>query len=335
MKRKIAVIKSGYTDCYLKYLAKICQQNGVHIGVFQNSENYMDFIDEFDYVLVDTICLPYCCRVFHGHSIIERTNRFSSLLYRLIYYIGHLRRIVKTQSEYSTIPKFIAVSGEIKKDLVKNYNIKPENVVVAHAGFFKNKNNDLKPVPKFDYDKVFTVAMDARGFVSKGGYIMLNALLIVKRLYPQIKIKANIIYPKYRKNYMLNTFVKIFKLEENVKFFDLQEDMDKFYGQADCFVCASHLEAFGRVVTEAMYNKIPVIIGSNVGAVDIVQDGVNGFVYEYFDKNRAYNLAQKIKQVWENYNTLDSVVEKAYQDCAKITWRNFAHQLFNGLYGRE
>lgn len=333
MKRKIAVIKSGFTSVYLEYLLRVCHENNVQIMVFENSENYMDFIEEFDYVLVENICLPYCCRVFHAHSIREKVNRVSSFLYRVIFYLGHLKRIIKTKREYTSMPKLIVVSQEVKKDLVRNYGISPEKIIVAHAGFIKNKNNDLKPAPKFDYGDVFTVAMNAKGFVSKGGYVLLNALRIFKKLYPQIKIKANIIYPNYRKNFMVRLFVRVFGLQGNVEFFDLQQDMDKFYEQANCFICASHLEAFGRVVTEAMYNKIPVIIGSNIGAVDIVKDGVNGFVYEYFDKNRAYNLAQKIKQVWENYNSLDAVIENAYKDCQNITWENFVRQIFEGLYG--
>lgn len=332
MKKKIAVIKSGYTGCYLDYLAQICKENNVEIEVVENSDNYMDLVREFDYVVADTIRLPYCCCIFHGHSLIERTKRISSFIYRTIFYFGHLKKILKSKRENISMPKLVAVSGEIKRDLVKNYGIAPENVIIAYAGFYKNKNNDFKPVQKFDYENIFTIAMDARGFVSKGGYVMLNALRILKKLSPQIKIKANIIYPKHHKSFVLKSVVRILGLQENVEFFGLQEDMDKFYAQADCLVCASHLEAFGRVVTEAMYNKIPVIIGSNVGAVDIVKDGVNGFVYEYFDKNRAYNLALKIKQVLENYNSLDEIIVQAYQDCKNITWENFARQLFDGLY---
>ena len=107
--------------------------------------------------------------------------------------------------------------------------------------------------------------------------------------------------------------------------------MYEFYSKCHCFVCPSLLEAFGRVVTEAMYSKKPVIIGSNIGATDIIQDGINGFIFEA-DKNRELNLAKKIKEVYDKYETLEPLINKAYEDCLKYTWENFAQKVFEGLY---
>ena len=74
-------------------------------------------------------------------------------------------------------------------------------------------------------------------------------------------------------------------------------------------------------------------MGSNVGASEIVKDGVNAFVYNA-DKKRAYNLAQKIKEVYDRYNDLDELIENAYELSKTFTWENFAKQIFEGLYGK-
>ncbi len=61
---------------------------------------------------------------------------------------------------------------------------------------------------------------------------------------------------------------------------------------ADCFVHIATREGFGLVVTEAMWQGVPVI-GSNVGGIaKQVKNGVNGFLirpYEYKDIARAMN----------------------------------------------
>jgi UDP-glucose:(heptosyl)LPS alpha-1,3-glucosyltransferase len=40
----------------------------------------------------------------------------------------------------------------------------------------------------------------------------------------------------------------------------------------------SRFDTFGMVVLEAMAARLPVILSANVGAKDLVEEGVNGFV---------------------------------------------------------
>jgi glycosyltransferase involved in cell wall biosynthesis len=57
-----------------------------------------------------------------------------------------------------------------------------------------------------------------------------------------------------------------------------QNQLIKRYHQASVFVLASLADGFGMVVTQAMACGLPVIVSENVGAADLIQDGVNGFV---------------------------------------------------------
>ena len=121
------------------------------------------------------------------------------------------------------------------------------------------------------------------------------------------------------------------------KYVDLipyQKDINKFYKTLDCLVCASNYEAFGRIVTEGMLCNVPVIVGSNVGAADIIKDGENGFIFDA--KDPAKNLAQKIEEVIKisakQDNTLESITGKALQTAKQLSWANFAKSIFYGLY---
>lgn len=69
-------------------------------------------------------------------------------------------------------------------------------------------------------------------------------------------------------------------LSERVRFIKPvpQFKLSEFYHQSSVFVLASVEDGFGMVVAQAMACGLPVIVTENVGARDLVRDGVNGFV---------------------------------------------------------
>jgi glycosyltransferase involved in cell wall biosynthesis len=75
---------------------------------------------------------------------------------------------------------------------------------------------------------------------------------------------------------------------------DLPE-MPRFYGLADLFVLPSYEEVWGLVINEAMACGLPVITTHRVGAsVDLVREGVNGYVVEDGDVVQLYEAMRKI-----------------------------------------
>lgn len=57
-----------------------------------------------------------------------------------------------------------------------------------------------------------------------------------------------------------------------------QAKLHEFYNQSSVFVLASVADGFGMVVAQAMACGLPVIVTENVGAKDLIEEGVNGFV---------------------------------------------------------
>lgn len=57
-----------------------------------------------------------------------------------------------------------------------------------------------------------------------------------------------------------------------------QEGVEEFYLASDLLIMLSKFDTFGMVVLEAMAARLPVILSANVGAKDLVEEGVNGFV---------------------------------------------------------
>lgn len=56
------------------------------------------------------------------------------------------------------------------------------------------------------------------------------------------------------------------------------EGLERYYRASDCFMMLSSFDTFGMVVLEAMASSLPVVVSSGVGAKDLVEEGVNGFV---------------------------------------------------------
>ena len=54
--------------------------------------------------------------------------------------------------------------------------------------------------------------------------------------------------------------------------------LERYYRAADAFIMLSRFDTFGMVVLEAMAAGLPAIVSPKVGAKDLVDEGVNGFI---------------------------------------------------------
>jgi glycosyltransferase involved in cell wall biosynthesis len=76
-----------------------------------------------------------------------------------------------------------------------------------------------------------------------------------------------------------------------------QSELPAFYDLCDVFALPSRFEPWGLVVNEAMNAGRPVIVSDRVGAApDLVENGVNGFVYPTGDVDA---LASRLRQILE------------------------------------
>ncbi len=76
-----------------------------------------------------------------------------------------------------------------------------------------------------------------------------------------------------------------------------QTRLSELYGQGSVFVLPSVADGFGMVVPQAMACGLPVIVTENVGAADIVSEGVDGFIVPIRDVEA---LSQKLSLLYEN-----------------------------------
>ena len=96
-----------------------------------------------------------------------------------------------------------------------------------------------------------------------------------------------------------------------------KEHLIRHYLAGDMYIMLSAFDTFGMVVLEAMAAGLPVIISANVGAKDVVHQGVNGFIIE--NPSDGDDIAAKIKCLMDK-NTRTDMSRAALATAAQNTW---------------
>jgi glycosyltransferase involved in cell wall biosynthesis len=95
----------------------------------------------------------------------------------------------------------------------------------------------------------------------------------------------------------LNTQISNLNLQNHVLLpgFKQYADLPVYYALADAFIHASTTEQWGLVVNEAMSSGLPVIVSNRCGcALDLVQEGKNGFTFDPYNVGYLAQLMAKI-----------------------------------------
>lgn len=100
------------------------------------------------------------------------------------------------------------------------------------------------------------------------------------------------------------------------------EAMEEFYLAADFYAMLSAFDTFGMTVLEAMAAALPVLVTPNVGARDLVQDGVSGYIVDresidavsrgmlmLLDPDRRAALGTNARQVAQHH-TWDAMAQR-------------------------
>lgn len=94
---------------------------------------------------------------------------------------------------------------------------------------------------------------------------------------------------------------------DKVEYIGTVKDMRELRKKVDVELVCSVAEAFGRVTVEAMLGGIPVIGSNTGGTMELIRDGINGFLYE---KGNAEDLADKMVYFINNPKKLKEFGEK-------------------------
>jgi UDP-glucose:(heptosyl)LPS alpha-1,3-glucosyltransferase len=229
------------------------------------------------------------------------------------------------------VPTVLPVSSLVKNELQKSYPIAESHLEVIHPGV------SLK---RFSHKDTFGFRQEIRArhgigkedlvilFVGMNFEIKRLGLLIegLSQLSPADGRKSDVklVVIGKGKEAFYRAMVREYGVEDSVIFGGVTGEVEKYYLASDIFVMPSVYDTFGMVVLEAMAAGLPVIITPTVGARDLVDDGVEGFVLG--DPPTAAELAQKIDFLSNSNNRL-RMGQCARERALKHSWDRVADRV--------
>lgn len=231
----------------------------------------------------------------------------------------------------------IALNNTMAKALKEKAGIRRGKMVVIPNGvdteYFKPEIKDNEILGKYGLKSMEYVLFVGRVTYIKGVHILLRAW---KEILNHVKgIKLAIVGPlsgsftgeeisSYAKA-MMEYSRKM--LQDSVVFTGSvnREELRILYSNACCLVLPSLAEAFPMVLIEAMASGTPVIGSRAGGIIDIIEDGVNGFLFE---KGDWEELAEKIRLLIEVKYIRNEMAKKARTIAVdRYSWDKVAEKL--------
>jgi UDP-glucose:(heptosyl)LPS alpha-1,3-glucosyltransferase len=227
---------------------------------------------------------------------------------------------------------FHAVSGLTKEKFLQEYpHIDPQRIRVIHPGIdplrFQNYDRQLcrnEARNQFNlHEKDKIVLFASMNFDIRGLDHLIRGMAKLKNLRSGDDVKLLVAGKGDRKKY--SALARDLGLGKNVIFAGVadRETLDKIYLASDIFSILSEFDTFSMTTLEAMAASLPVMISGNVGAKDLIEEGLNGFVVR--DASDAGEVADRISRMLDD-PVRERMAEEARRTAEKHSWNEVVRQ---------
>lgn len=178
----------------------------------------------------------------------------------------------------------------------------------------------------------FTIGIVGRLQTWKGFHVVIAAVQILKEqgLLVQAVLVGGVHSREPDYPSTIQAQVADQNLSDRIFFYGEQSDPKPYFESMDIFIHASNHEPFGLVIVEAMATGIPVIATDSGGPLDIIEPGVDGFLYPFGD---AASLAKHIQHFITNPHLIDVMGTAARTKAKTFSAENYAIGVANALRG--
>ena len=169
-----------------------------------------------------------------------------------------------------------AISSSVEQFLVSEYRYPPERVTCLPLGW------EGRPRPRTADDDRPTIVCVARLRREKGHAILLDAFASVRRAVPQARL---LLVGDGELREEIVARVEHLGLAGSVEITGPVEEVWPYLAQGHVFALASHSEAYGIAVAEAMAAGLPVVASAVGGIPELVAEGVTGELFPVGDRD--------------------------------------------------
>lgn len=167
-------------------------------------------------------------------------------------------------------------------------------------------------------------------------FIVLSVGELNKNKNQQVIIKALSVLKEKNIHYMLcgkgdqlenlRTLSKKLGLEKNVHFLGYRKNVVEICSQADAFVMPSHREGLPVASLEAMYSGLPLVTSNIRGLVDVMENGVSGYLC---DPDDVQAFAKGIKKLRGNEELRKRMAERNEKTVVPFCVENTKQEVLN------
>ncbi|NTU47135.1 glycosyltransferase family 4 protein [Candidatus Roizmanbacteria bacterium] len=238
-----------------------------------------------------------------------------------------------TKKSVEKAAKIIAVSKTTKKDMMKQYGLKDEQVAVIYNGFEKNA-----PKQPIDHALLKHYELTEKQYIFYVGTLqprknittLIKAFAKFRATHPETKLVLT-----GKKGWLYD---QIFQeaasegLQNSVVFTGYlgDEELVTLYKHAFCFVLPSLYEGFGIPILEAMAQDCPVLTSFTSSLPEI-----GGEACLYFDPKSDIDLLDKLNLLSENKELRKDLIQKGKNRIKDFSWETCAKETLDTLISAE
>lgn len=295
--------KSYFWNFYIQCKLLFCNYD---LDIIHSPENAIFFMKLKDVKKVVTI---------HDSMYLfpESTTLISKLRYKFI-----MPRVIHTSD------KIIAVSYNIKKDLITSFGVNESKIEVIYEA----AHEKFKPLPKNEINFIKKKYNLKFPFILYVGLITMHKnISTLIHAYSKLKCrglrhKLVIVGPKGWKSNGIYKLVKELNLQNDIIFTGkIEDDLPAIYNAADVFVYPSLYEGFGLAPLEAMACGVPVITSNTSSFPEIVGDA--GIMINPYDID---GFVESIYSVLTDPVLREFMINKGFNNVKKFSWDKCAKE---------
>jgi len=229
------------------------------------------------------------------------------------------------------MPMILPVSTLVKDELLKLYDIPESKVRVIHPWVSTDRFSalnrescryEIRQRHGLSQSDVVVLFVGMNFEIKRLELVLQGVAHFVRNRDKDSNLKLLVVGKGEERRYL--RMAREMGIVDRVIFAGVTQKVEDYYLASDIFAMPSRFDTFGLAVLEAMMAGLPVIISQRVGARDLVDSGVQGFVLS--DDPSAGEVAEKLAILMERERRL-KMGEKAREVALQHTWSRTVDQV--------